>query len=26
MVSVWMMRGDEHRTVARRLRDILAGA
>jgi uncharacterized pyridoxal phosphate-dependent enzyme len=25
MVSVWMMRGDEHRTVARRLRDILAG-
>ena len=25
-VSVWMMRGDEHRTVARRLRDILAGA
>lgn len=25
-VSVWTMRGDEHRTVARRLRDILAGA
>jgi seryl-tRNA(Sec) selenium transferase len=24
-VSVWMMQGDEHRTVARRLRDILAG-
>jgi len=26
MVSVWMMQGDEHRVVARRLRDILAGA
>jgi uncharacterized pyridoxal phosphate-dependent enzyme len=26
MVSVWMMRGEEHRTVARRLRDILSGA
>jgi D-glucosaminate-6-phosphate ammonia-lyase len=25
-VSVWMMRGDEHRVVARRLRDILAAA
>jgi D-glucosaminate-6-phosphate ammonia-lyase len=25
-VSVWMMRGDEHRVVARRLRDILVGA
>jgi len=25
-VSVWMMQGDEHRVVARRLRDILAGA
>ena len=25
-VSVWMMRGDEHRIVARRLRDILAAA
>jgi L-seryl-tRNA(Ser) seleniumtransferase len=26
MVSVWMMQGDEHRVVARRLRDVLAGA
>lgn len=26
MVSVWMMRGNEHRTVARRLREILARA
>jgi L-seryl-tRNA(Ser) seleniumtransferase len=26
MVSVWMMQGDDHRVVARRLRDILAGA
>jgi len=25
-ISVWMMQGDEHRVVARRLRDILAGA
>ena len=25
-VSVWMMQGDEHRVVARRLREILAGA
>jgi L-seryl-tRNA(Ser) seleniumtransferase len=25
-VSVWMMQGDEHRIVARRLRDVLAGA
>jgi L-seryl-tRNA(Ser) seleniumtransferase len=25
-VSVWMMQGDEHRVVARRLRDILAGS
>ena len=26
MVSVWMMRGSEHRTVARRLREVLAQA
>ena len=25
-VSVWMMQGEEHRLVARRLRDVLAGA
>jgi L-seryl-tRNA(Ser) seleniumtransferase len=25
LVSVWMMRGSEHRTVARRLREVLAG-